>query len=101
MADKYVKLDDVIKMFCAIDCGCSFPCATDEECKDIKRFRSLTTIDIETNEHHYCEFCSSHEDGDTLYDMSDWDGGIEFNYIRNIHYCPICGKKLKEGRLEF
>lgn len=101
MADKYVKLDDVIKMFCAIDCGCSFPCATDEECKDIKRFRSLTTIDIETNEHHYCEFCEGHEDGDTLYDMSDWDGGIEFNYIRNIHYCPICGKKLKEGRLEF
>ena len=31
--------------------------------------------------------------------MSDWDGGIEFNYIRNIHYCPLCGKKLK--RLEF
>lgn len=48
----------------------------------------------------FCVFCSSHEDGDTLYDMSDWDGGIEFNYIRNIHYCPICGKKLKEERLE-
>lgn len=54
-----------------------------------------------TNESVYCEFCSSHEDGDTLYDMSDWDGGIEFNYIRDIHYCPICGKKLKKERLKF
>ena len=61
---------------------------------------------LEANKWHYdkkfCVFCSSHEDGDTLYDMSDWDGGIEFNYIRDIHYCPICGKKLKEReRLEF
>lgn len=53
-------------------------------------------------EQRYCEFCEDHEDGDTLYEMSDWDGGIEFNYIRDIHYCPICGKKLKEQeRLEF
>ena len=46
----------------------------------------------------YCEFCENHEESDTLYDMSDWDGGIEFNYIRNIQYCPICGKKLKKER---
>ena len=59
---------------------------------------------LEINKWHdekFCIFCSSHEDGDTLYDMSDWDDGIEFNYIRNIHYCPICGKKLKKERLEF
>ena len=49
----------------------------------------------------FCVFCSSHEDGDTLYDMSDWDGGIEFNYIRNIQYCPICGKKLNESDIRF
>ena len=49
----------------------------------------------------YCEFCENHEESDTLYNMSDWDGGIEFNYIRNIQYCPICGKKLKKERLEF
>ena len=54
-----------------------------------------------TGETNYCEFCENHGDGDTLYDMGDWDGGIEFNYIRNIHYCPLCGKKLKEERLEF
>jgi len=54
-----------------------------------------------TDETNYCVFCSSHGDGDTLYDIGDWDGGIEFNYIRNIHYCPLCGKKLKKERLEF
>lgn len=53
-------------------------------------------IDAGTKEIRYCEFCRNHEDGDTLYDMADWDGGIEFNYIRNIHYCPICGKELKK-----
>lgn len=99
MSDKYVKLDDVIKMFCKIDCGysSSFSRITHEECADIKRFRSLPTIDVESEKDHYCEFCEDHEDGDTLYDMSDWYGGIEFNYIRNIHYCPICGRRLKQN----
>ena len=41
-----------------------------------------------------CEFCLNHEQGDTLYESSDWDGGIGFDYIRDIKYCPICGKKL-------
>ena len=36
------------------------------------------------------------EDGDTLYFETSWDGGIDFNYIRPIHYCPICGRRLKE-----
>lgn len=56
---------------------------------------------LSTDKINYCEFCKNHEDGDTLYEMSDWDGGIGFDYIRNIHYCPICGKKLKKERLEF
>ena len=34
------------------------------------------------------------EKGDTLYVKRSWDGGIEFNYIPNIKYCPVCGKKL-------
>ena len=41
-----------------------------------------------------CEFCLSHEAGDTIFDETSWDGGIGFDYIRNIQYCPICGKKL-------
>ena len=28
-----------------------------------------------TDKTNYCVFCSSHEDGDTLYDMGDWDTG--------------------------
>ena len=34
------------------------------------------------------------EAGDTLYISSDWDGGIGFDYIRDIKYCPVCGRKL-------
>lgn len=41
-----------------------------------------------------CSFCRQHECGDTLYESSDWDGGIGFDYIRNIRFCPICGRKL-------
>lgn len=93
---KYVKLDDVIKMFCKIDCGSS-PCV--EECNDIRCFKSLETS--ETSNIERCEFCDDHEDGDTLYETSDWDGGIGFDYIKDIHYCPICGKKLKVEKLEF
>ena len=41
-----------------------------------------------------CEFCLTHEKGDTLYEETSWGGGIEFKYIRNIKYCPLCGKEL-------
>ena len=41
-----------------------------------------------------CSFCREHECGDTLYESSDWDGGIGFDYIRNIRFCPICGREL-------
>ena len=43
-----------------------------------------------------CPCCEWHdlEVGDTLYISSDWDGGIAFDYIRDIKYCPVCGRKL-------
>ncbi len=41
-----------------------------------------------------CEVCDYLEDGDTLYKSSDWDGGIGFDYIRDIRYCPNCGRRL-------
>lgn len=44
-----------------------------------------------------CEVCRGLEDGDTLYESADWDGGIGFDYIRDVHYCPRCGRKLKDG----
>ena len=46
------------------------------------------------NKHCNCTFCEEHEKGDTLYEMSSWDGGIGFDYIRNIRFCPLCGKEL-------
>ena len=45
-----------------------------------------------------CLFCSNHEDGDTIYELSAWDGGIGFDYIRNIKYCPLCGKLLSKPK---
>ena len=41
-----------------------------------------------------CSFCREHECGDTLYESSNWDGGIGFDFIRDIRFCPICGRKL-------
>lgn len=47
-----------------------------------------------------CSFCRQHECGDTLYESSDWDGGIGFDYIRDIRFCPICGRELCGARME-
>ena len=41
-----------------------------------------------------CSFCENHCKGDTLYESSDRDGGIGFDYIRDIKFCPLCGKEL-------
>lgn len=36
------------------------------------------------------------EDGDTIYMFSESDIDICFEKIENIHFCPLCGKKLKK-----
>lgn len=40
------------------------------------------------------------EHGDTLYEFFEntWDGRLEFNYVRDIKYCPVCGKLLPYKR---
>ena len=44
-----------------------------------------------------CELCRTDiEKGDTLYYSMSWDGGIEYNYIHNIKYCPKCGRELPD-----
>lgn len=45
-------------------------------------------------------FCEERglEKGDTLYISADWDGGIGFDYIRDIKFCPVCGKELPDWR---
>ena len=37
------------------------------------------------------------EKDDTLFYETCNDGSIEFNYIRHIKYCPVCGSELKIG----
>ena len=44
----------------------------------------------------YCYFCQEHSKGDTLYDSTSYDGGLGFDYIPNIEFCPLCGDELKE-----
>lgn len=41
-----------------------------------------------------CTVCRDLESGDTLYALSDWDGGIGFDYIRGVRHCPVCGRRL-------
>ena len=43
-----------------------------------------------------CEFCKCHEQGDRLFEASDWDNGYGFEFVNDIKYCPICGKKLQD-----
>ena len=62
-------------------------------------FNEFTTNEIgglKMVEKKQCQFCAEHEKGDTLYESSSWDGGIGFDYIRNIKFCPLCGNELKE-----
>jgi len=46
---------------------------------------------------NYCEFCANHCKDDTLYERSSYDGGVGFDYIRDIKFCPICGKELQDN----
>lgn len=49
-------------------------------------------------ENEKCELCKKYgiEKGDTLYQVGYPDTGIDFYAIRNIKFCPLCGKELKE-----
>ncbi len=48
---------------------------------------------MNTNKKCIC-FTLDFEEGDTLYKMYQYDWGIGYEYIENIKYCPVCGKKL-------
>ena len=41
-----------------------------------------------------CRICDELEKGDTIYMSNNWDGGVGYDYIRDIQYCPCCGKPL-------
>ena len=40
-----------------------------------------------------CNTCKGLESDDTLYSSSDLNSGIDFDYIRDIKYCPVGGSK--------
>lgn len=42
-----------------------------------------------------CKICKSLESGNMLYQLSDWDGSIGFEYIHGIRFCPVCGRKIQ------
>lgn len=41
-----------------------------------------------------CDVCEDLEDGDSLHKTVDFDWGIGYEVIWDIHYCPRCGRKL-------
>lgn len=79
----YPKASDEIILRNYLD---EFPTANVREVDAPKTYSEQLNLD--------CEFCRCHEQGDTLYNWSDWDGGIGFDYIRDIKFCPICGREL-------
>lgn len=59
--------------------------------QDIDHLKELPSAEPESCD--MCDFCDGLESGDKLFQMSDWDGGIGFDYIY-IKYCPMCGRRL-------
>lgn len=41
-----------------------------------------------------CSLCAGLENRDSLYVYSDSNDGNGFDYIHNLNYCPVCGRKL-------
>lgn len=72
--------------------------AGDEECRKVIEEAERTAEEYirKSMDDKKCPCCEWYdlEAGDTLYISSDWDGGIGFDYIRDIKYCPVCGRKL-------
>ena len=53
-----------------------------------RRLEDMPIVQLEP-----CDVCEDLEEGDTLYSRSEWDGGIR-DYIRDIKFCPKCGRRL-------
>ena len=50
------------------------------------------------SEYNLCNLCKELQPGDTLYKSFSWEAGIEYHYINDIQYCPLCGAKLMTWR---
>lgn len=58
---------------------------------DVSAIKAVPSAEPESCD--MCDFCDGLESGDKLFQISDWDGGIGFDYIY-IKYCPMCGRRL-------
>lgn len=67
---------------------------TDEVVKELKKLPPA-----QPKQKKPCSVCKKLQYGNTLYVHSDSDlhGGSGFDYIRDIKYCPVCGRKLNNG----
>ena len=63
-------------------------------CPRFNRVIRETVEEYKAAQSEPCDVCKNLEEGDTLYVYSDWDGGIGFDYIRDIKFCPKCGRRL-------
>lgn len=43
-----------------------------------------------------CPLCEHNEleYGDTLYKYTSWDGGVGYDYVMPVRFCPLCGREL-------
>lgn len=84
--NRYIDADWLLNFFEPYPDDYQTPLGTLRACVD-----DAPTIDTVNMDRCKCDFGKCHEQGDTLYESSDWDGGIGFDYIRDIKYCPLCG----------
>ena len=80
---------DIILGYLGVKRPCETHCNTD--CTNTK----CESHPLSSAQPEPCDLCSNLEKGDTLYQSSDWDGGIGFDYIRDIQFCPKCGRRLE------
>ena len=78
-----------------LNCSCGrFKCTID--CERYATDLAIKVFEMTDEKKCICEY-EDLEQGDTLYIEHSWDGGIEFDYIRNIKFCPVCGKELPDN----
>ena len=103
---------DCIHYHCEHDMGASIDCCTlrglgncpcSNDCNDYANKNKIYLLGLDvfrkrkeaSAQPEPCDVCENLEEGDTLYSRSELDGGIGYDYIRDIQFCPKCGRRLK------
>ena len=97
-ADQSSGSIDVMHELVAAGCTIDSLCTITRNHADYEYTEELNGIRFFINaETKPCELCSKLSAGDTLYSMSSWEEGMEFDKIHDIKYCPLCGRPLTKG----